>query len=41
VPAGKPTLANVACGHALPTMSLPLGKRVRVDANRKTVEVLE
>lgn len=40
VPAGKPILANLACGHVLPTMSLPLGARVGMDAGRQVVEVL-
>ncbi len=41
VPAGKPTLMDVQCGHILPTMSLPLGERVRMDADKKTIEVLQ
>ena len=41
VPAGKPVLADVACGHVLPTMSLPLGKRVKLDADNGTWEVLK
>lgn len=40
-PAGKPALAGLACGHALPTMSLPLGAMARMDAEGKTLEVLE
>lgn len=41
VPAGKPTLANVACGHALPAMSLPLGEKIYIDSNRKIIKVLK
>lgn len=41
VPAGKPVLADVACGHVLPTLSLPLGKRVKLDADGGIWEVLE
>ena len=41
VPAGKPVLADVACGHVLPTMSLPLGKRVKLDTDNGVWEVLE
>lgn len=40
LPAGKPVLAGLACGHILPTMSLPLGARVLLDADRQTLEVL-
>lgn len=38
LPAGKPTLAGLACGHSLPTMSLPLGCTVFLDADNKTLE---
>lgn len=40
VPCGRPVLANVACGHVLPTMSLPLGEMVALDASAQTLEVL-
>ncbi|NCB63628.1 MAG: LD-carboxypeptidase [Clostridia bacterium] len=40
VPAGKPTLSGLACGHILPTMSLPMGATLAMDANQKTLEVL-
>ncbi|MCI2105866.1 MAG: LD-carboxypeptidase [Intestinimonas sp.] len=40
VPAGKPTLAGLACGHTLPTLSLPLGGVVSMDADAQTLEVL-
>jgi muramoyltetrapeptide carboxypeptidase LdcA involved in peptidoglycan recycling len=36
-----PTLANVDCGHADPMLTLPLGQRVRVDADAQTLETLE
>lgn len=39
VPAGKPVLAGLACGHVLPTMSLPLGAMARMDAGARTLEV--
>jgi len=41
VAAGKPVLADVVCGHVLPTMSLPLGKLVKLDADAGIWEVLE
>ena len=40
VPAGKPVLSHLACGHVLPTMSLPMGRRVAMDAGRRMVEVV-
>lgn len=40
VPAGKPTLAGLPCGHDLPSMSLPLGATAVLDANHHTLTVL-
>ncbi len=40
LPAGKPVLADLACGHVLPTLSLPLGATVAMDAGKQTLEVL-
>ncbi len=40
-PLNIPILMNVTCGHVLPTMSLPLGKTVKVDATAKTITVVE
>ena len=37
VPEGKPLIADVACGHALPTMSLPLGRMCTLDADNCTI----
>lgn len=39
VPAGKPVLAGLTCGHVLPTMSLPFGAMARMDADAKLLEV--
>ena len=39
-PAGKPAIMDVQCGHILPTMSLPLGEQVTMDADAKTITVL-
>lgn len=33
VPAGKPCIMDVACGHVLPTLSLPLGRMCTLDAD--------
>lgn len=40
LPAGKPVLSGLSCGHSLPTMSLPLGATAVMDADHKTLEVL-
>lgn len=40
VPAGKPILAGLACGHCLPTMSLPMGAMAELDADAQTVRLL-
>ena len=40
LPAGKPVLAGLACGHTLPTMCLPLGAQARMNAGAGTLEVL-
>lgn len=37
VPAGKPAIMNVACGHVLPTLSLPLGRNCILDADKCTI----
>lgn len=39
VAVGKPALANLACGHSLPTLSLPLGGAAELDADRMRVIV--
>lgn len=36
-----PVLKHIPCGHSLPSMALPLGARVRLDAGKRTLEVLE
>lgn len=40
LPAGKPVLSGLSCGHTLPTMSLPMGAEAAMDADAKTLEVL-
>ena len=32
VPAGKPTISGVVCGHCSPSMSLPMGRLFKMDA---------
>ncbi len=39
-PLGIPILADITCGHVLPTLSLPLGKTVKLDATNQTIEVV-
>lgn len=38
-PAGKPVLMGLACGHCIPTLSLPLGAPAVLDADARTLEV--
>ena len=38
-PAGKPTVMDVACGHILPTLALPLGRMCYLNADRCTIEL--
>ena len=40
VPEGKPCICDVACGHVLPTLSLPMGRKCFLDADNGTI-VLE
>jgi len=40
VPLGKPMIADLACGHCLPTMSLPLGRSVKMDADNQRIHVV-
>ena len=37
VPAGKPTVMDLACGHVLPTVSLPMGRVCTLDAHNGTI----
>lgn len=37
VPAGKPCIADVACGHILPTLSLPLSRSCTLNADQGTI----
>ena len=37
VPAGKPVLMDVACGHVLPTLALPMGRMCTLDAANGTI----
>lgn len=37
VPADKPAIMDAACGHVLPTLSLPLGRMCTLDADRCTI----
>lgn len=40
VPAGKPTVMGLACGHSRPTMALPIGGMAALDADAGTLELL-
>lgn len=39
-PLNIPILMDVACGHCLPTMSLPLGRIITINSELKTIEVV-
>lgn len=36
VPAGKPTIVGITCGHCTPTLSLPMGRMFRMNADKCT-----
>lgn len=38
---GKPVLSDLVCGHCLPTMSLPMGAMVEIDADAGSIRVTE
>ena len=37
----KPVIAGLACGHGMPTLSLPLGLNILMDATSTTLTILE
>lgn len=41
LPLGIPVLAGVTCGHSEPTLSLPLGAHVFIDADEKIIKIME
>ena len=41
VPCGKPVIADVACGHCLPTLALPLGRVCTLDADKRMITLAE
>lgn len=41
LPLKKPLIYNVKCGHCLPTMTLPLGKKIRLDATNKKIYIID
>lgn len=40
VPAGKPVVSGLACGHVLPSLSLPLGAEAELDADSAALRIL-
>ena len=40
-PFGVPAIANVPCGHGKHMATMPLGARVRLDGDAKTLEIME
>ena len=41
VPEHKPTIMNFACGHSMPSMSLPLGKEIELNSISGKITVLD
>lgn len=41
VPENKPTIYNFACGHCLPTMTLPLGAKIKMNAKNHSIKILD
>ena len=41
VPAGKPAIVDVACGHCLPTLSLAMGRMCCLDADNCTITLMD
>lgn len=41
LPLKKPTISNLVCGHCLPTLTLPLGSKVLLDADMKKITILD
>lgn len=39
-PEGKPIIYDLACGHCMPTMSIPLGVNVKIDTGNNEILVL-
>lgn len=39
-PFGKPVIAGVACGHSLPSLTLPLGAEVLIDSKNKSIKLV-
>ncbi|WP_336636014.1 LD-carboxypeptidase [Lysinibacillus fusiformis] len=40
VPFNKPIISGITCGHCLPTMSLPLGRTITMDADNHRIRVV-
>jgi len=40
IPLNKPIISQVTCGHCLPTMSLPLGRTITMDADNQRICVV-
>ena len=37
VPAGKPAVMDLACGHCATTLALPMGRKCRLDADTGSI----
>lgn len=41
LPTDRPILSGLTCGHVLPSMALPMGAALFLDADRQTLEILK
>lgn len=39
-PCGKPVIADVACGHSMPSLTLPMGAEVLIDSKNKIIKIV-
>lgn len=40
IPENKPTIYNLACGHCMPTMSIPMGAKIKIDTENNEIFLL-
>lgn len=40
LPLNKPIISNLVCGHCMPTLTLPLGAKILLDANNKKINII-
>ena len=40
IPENKPTIYNLACGHCMPTMSIPMGAKIKINTENNEIFLL-